>query len=82
MAASLPVIATEVGGTPEVVTAACGRLVPARNPEALADAIVELAPQHDLRCRLGRGARERVASRFTLDRMVDDYRMIYRRAAA
>ena len=42
MAAGLPVVATAVGGTPEVVTEDCGVLVPSRHPEALADAIYEL----------------------------------------
>ncbi len=37
MAAGVPVVATAVGGTPEIVTDEVGRLVPARDPSALAD---------------------------------------------
>ncbi len=73
MAAGLPVVATRVGGTPEVVDGACGRLVPARDPLALARALAELAVAPDLRRTLGLAARRRVESRFTIARMVEDY---------
>ena len=39
MAAGVPVVATAVGGTPEIVTDQVGRLVPARDASALADAL-------------------------------------------
>jgi glycosyltransferase involved in cell wall biosynthesis len=42
MACGLPVIATNVGGINEIMVKNFGKLVPANNPEALADAIVEL----------------------------------------
>jgi glycosyltransferase involved in cell wall biosynthesis len=77
MAAGLPVVATRVGGTPEVVTEVCGRLVPARDAVALADAILELGQDQTLRQRLGDAARERVEESFTLDRMIDEYRQVY-----
>ena len=43
MAAGVPVVATAVGGTPEIVTDEVGRLVPARDPSALAAALDALA---------------------------------------
>jgi glycosyltransferase involved in cell wall biosynthesis len=82
MAAGLPVVATRVGGTPEIVDASCGRLVPARDPQALADALTALAADAPLRQMLGRRARARVEERFTLDRMVREYRDAYYAAAA
>lgn len=77
MAALLPVVATRVGGTPEVVDTACGRLVPARDVDALAIALRELAHQPALRHALGRAGRQRVETRFALDRMVRTYRDVY-----
>jgi len=81
MAAGLPVVATRVGGTPEVINEACGRLVPARNPSALAIAVRELAAAPETRAALGSAARRRLEDRFALDRMVHDYLDVYRRVA-
>lgn len=77
MAAGLPVVATRVGGTPEVVTDDCGILVPSRNPPALAGAIQQLRQDTGRRRALGAAARARVESRFTLDRMVRECRHAY-----
>jgi glycosyltransferase involved in cell wall biosynthesis len=82
MAAGLPIVATQVGGTPEIVDATCGRLVPARDPAALGRALAALADDAALRRTLGRGARARVEEHFTLDRMVREYRAAYYAAAA
>jgi glycosyltransferase involved in cell wall biosynthesis len=80
MSAGLPVIATAVGGTPEIVDASCGILVPARDGAALGAAIVALARDPGRRQQLGTAARARVLESFTLDRMVDRYRRIYEEA--
>lgn len=77
MAASLPIVATRVGGTPEIVDETCGQLVPARNASALANAIVALGGDRGQRITMGRAARARVEERFTLARMVDEYRRVY-----
>jgi glycosyltransferase involved in cell wall biosynthesis len=82
MAAGLPVVATRVGGTPEIVDATCGRLVPARDPESLSGTLAALGADPVLRQSLGREARARVEQRFTLDRMVREYRDAYYAAAA
>jgi glycosyltransferase involved in cell wall biosynthesis len=77
MAAGLPVIATAVGGASEqVLDGETGRLVPPRDPEALAAALVELATSPDLRRRIGTAGRQLVAKRFQVGRMVADYRRI------
>jgi glycosyltransferase involved in cell wall biosynthesis len=81
MAAGLPVIATNVGGTPEVVTEDCGVLVPPREPEALADAICQLGESAGRRRLLGAAGRTRVEARFTLDRMVASYQSAYQSAS-
>jgi glycosyltransferase involved in cell wall biosynthesis len=82
MAAGLPVVATRVGGTPEILDDSCGRLVPARDPEAFANMLVELASRPAERAKLGRAARARVETRFTIERMVGEYREAYYQAAS
>jgi L-malate glycosyltransferase len=82
MAAGLPVVATRVGGTPEIVDTSCGRLVPARDPGSLAATLAELTADRSLRAALGRAARARVETHFTLDRMIAEYRDAYYAAVA
>jgi glycosyltransferase involved in cell wall biosynthesis len=77
MAAGVPVVATRVGGTPEVIDQTCGRLTPPRDPAAFASAVMELAADPALRLRLGQRGRQVVETRFTLDRMVRQYRCAY-----
>lgn len=77
MAAGLPMVATRVGGTPEVVDSASGRLVEPRNATALAATLLELAERPGMRAALGRAARERVEALFSLDLMVAQYRAAY-----
>jgi glycosyltransferase involved in cell wall biosynthesis len=82
MAAALPVVATAVGGTPEVVVQdVTGLLVPARSPEATADAIARIATLPDTGRALGAAGRVRVETLFTIDRMVGDYAREYARVA-
>jgi len=64
MARGLPVIATPVGGLPELIEdGANGLLVPPGDPEALARAILELASDPERRAALGRAARATVLAR-------------------
>ncbi len=51
-----PVVATAVGGLPDLVDSDCGRLVPPEDPEALADAIVEVVGTPGLAAEMGRRA--------------------------
>lgn len=64
MAAGLPVVATRVGGLPDVVTPDVGLLVPPRDPDALAQAVGQLLADTELRHRLGEAGRTR-AERFS-----------------
>ena len=77
MAAGLPVVATAVGGTPEVIDSATGVLVPARNPERLGVALTGLALDVRRRGELGRAARRRLEAQFAIERMVDQYVRAY-----
>ena len=82
MAAARPIVATRAGGIPEVVIdEQTGLLVPVRDPERLANAIVRLLKDRDLRERLARGGAARVKAEFSVDRMVDETLAVYRRVA-
>ncbi len=59
MAAGLPVVATRVGAIPEVVTPACGRLVPVDDPAALAAALAAVLSAPDEARAMARACRER-----------------------
>lgn len=72
-----PVVATAVGGIPEAVTHEVeGLLVPPRDVEALAAAMVRLADDRDLRERLGESARRR-SSDFDVSRALSVQRDVY-----
>jgi glycosyltransferase involved in cell wall biosynthesis len=78
MAYGLPVVATNVGGLPEVVEdGVTGILVPPGNAKALADALVRLLRDPDLRARMGQAGRERVRAEFTVDRVVTQTLAVY-----
>ena len=79
MAASKPVVASKVGGNPEVVAdGRNGFLVPAADPDALADRIVRLLGNADLAARFGAAGRRRVDEDFTIATMVRRYDELYR----
>ena len=81
MAAGLPVVATRVGGNPEVVAhGETGVLVPPGAPEALADAMVWMLRQPRARERMGLLARRRIEDCFHVRRTVDAYEQMYLRA--
>lgn len=83
MAAGLPVLATAVGGTPEVVEdGVSGCLVAPDAPDHLARALAELLPDEVLRARLAAGARRVIERRFAAGAMVDGTLAVYRRCLA
>ncbi|HYH61150.1 MAG TPA: glycosyltransferase [Solirubrobacterales bacterium] len=72
MQAGLPVVATEVGGIPEMVTdGVTGRLVPKRDPTAMAEAIGTLLDDPDEAARLGKAGGERQRTEYRLKTMVE-----------
>lgn len=74
MASGLPVVATDVGGNPElVVPDRTGLLVPPSSPEALAAALVRYAGDPALRRGHGAAGRARVLAEFSLDAMIEAY---------
>jgi glycosyltransferase involved in cell wall biosynthesis len=78
MAAAVPVLATAVGGTPEIVIdGETGRLVPPRRPDVMASAMLALAFDDERRRIFAAAGRSRVETSFSLDRMVADYARAY-----
>jgi glycosyltransferase involved in cell wall biosynthesis len=78
MAMEKPVAATDVGGVRELVGDA-GALVPPRDPEALARAMLEQMqrPPEDRRA-LGRAARVRIQGSFSMDAKANEWEALYR----
>jgi len=78
MALKVPVVATDVGGVGEVVhDGETGLLVPPSNPEALAEAILRLAKEKELRERLTENAYRLVKEKFSVESMVNSYLKLY-----
>ena len=74
------VIASDVGGIPEVVRhGETGILVPPENPDKLAEAIIKLARDADLRNKMGQSGREFVTERYLWERSLDLMASLYDR---
>jgi glycosyltransferase involved in cell wall biosynthesis len=79
LAAGRPVVATRVGGVPDVVRdGEDGFLVDLGDVEELADRLATLAGDAELRERMGTAGREHVLPRYAVDRLVDDVDRLYR----
>ncbi len=77
MAASLPVVATAVGGLPDVIEEAeTGLLVPV-DQQSLTEALSSLVKNGEIAKTMGRAGRERALERYSYDRMVDQYMELY-----
>lgn len=78
MAATLPVVATDVGGNPEVVVERETGYLVAERPQLIADAISRLAADPRQRRVMGDAGRFRVKKYFSFERMVEEYAAVYR----
>ncbi len=82
MASRLPVVATQAGGIPEVVVhGETGLLVPPRDPEALAKAILTLYKDRNLSSRLGEKGYQLVHQRFSVEAMAEKVISLYKELA-
>jgi glycosyltransferase involved in cell wall biosynthesis len=80
MAAGIPVVATRVGGNPEVIEdGVSGMLVPPRDSAALAAAVGRLLEDEDLALRLGQAGLRRVSGIFSLSGSVQQTEHLYQR---
>jgi len=83
MATALPVVATELPGLDGIIDDGVQALtVPVGQPKQMADAIVAVLEDPDLRARLAREGLATFTSRFTLDRSIDALSELYRSVAA
>jgi L-malate glycosyltransferase len=83
MAAGLPVIATRVSGAEDVIAdGENGRLIPPRQPEALARAVLELYARPDLWPLWGDQARETIRQKYSLEAMLIHLERLYEELAA
>lgn len=79
LAAGRPVVATAVGGVPDVVRDGVdGFLVEPGDLDGLAERLARLAADPELRARMGAAGRERVVPRYAVDRLIDDMDTLYR----
>jgi phosphatidyl-myo-inositol alpha-mannosyltransferase len=85
-ACATPVVASDIEGYRDVMTAATGLSVPPGDPAALADALVELLTDEDRRCRSGLAARRLAEERYSWDqiarRLVQVYEQVLGRVRA
>lgn len=83
MASGLPLVATRVGGNPELIEAGVtGTLVPRNDPESMACAMRVYAESAELCRRHGSAARRAVERRFGMEAMVNAYMAVYDRLLA
>jgi len=78
MAMGKPIVATEVGGIPEVIkNRHSGFLVPPRNPEALATAIKDLISNEQLAAKMGQAARHIVLDNLSIKAIAQKWQTLY-----
>ena len=78
MACGLPVVATDVGGNPEVViNNKTGFIIPPKDPEKFAEKILILCQDENLRKRMGNAGRDRVLERFNILDTAKTYEQFY-----
>lgn len=76
MLVGVPVVASRIGGLPEVL-GDCGSLVPPERPEELAEALVRIAEDPDRHAVLAERGRRRAIERFGVEQMVDETTRVY-----
>jgi len=80
MAMEIPVVSTHVGSIPELIDDGVnGILVPEKNEEALANAIIKLIETPELRRKMGKNGREKILKEFNIKTQVDQLLLIWNR---
>jgi glycosyltransferase involved in cell wall biosynthesis len=76
----VPVVATNLGGLPELVAEGCGEVVPPDDPDAMAAALGRLLAQPERTWAMGRSARSKAEREFDPDRHLAGLERLYQRA--
>ena len=79
MACGLPIIATDVGGNPELVSSENGILVKPRSGQEIAEAVTSLFEDDALRKRMGERSRGKVLADFSVDMRISSFMRLYER---
>jgi glycosyltransferase involved in cell wall biosynthesis len=79
MAAGLPIVATKVGGVPEILDENTAIMVPPEDSEALLKGILKLVGNPSLAGELGKNARRRVSSNYSMEKMIFEYTQLYQK---
>lgn len=80
MASGVPVVGTRVGGLPDIITdGENGYLVPPKDPEALAEAILRILQNSELASRMGQTGQTMARERFAIQRLISDTENLYSR---
>lgn len=83
MASTVPVIATRVGGIPEVIQSGeNGMLVPSKDSTALAESILQLMNHPQLRSNIAAAGRKRVEEQYSFRRQMEQFETLYHLYAA
>jgi len=78
MSLGVPVVATEVGGVPDLISSsAVGSVVPSEDPSRLATALLQLLENPEKAAKLGSAGRRHVMEEFSLERMAIDTAKVY-----
>lgn len=77
MCMKTPVIGTNVGGVPEVISKECGYLVEPKNSKEIAEKIIEIFDEPQKAKELGENGRKIVEKRFSMNKMVDETIKVY-----
>ncbi|MBW1975243.1 MAG: glycosyltransferase family 4 protein [Deltaproteobacteria bacterium] len=78
MAGGLPIVASNVGGIPEIVDSSCGVLVPPAEPKELAQAILKIYENPKLEAQMGHAARVKVSKSFSMERVAKETMAFYK----
>lgn len=78
MWSGLPVIATNVGGTPEIIShQENGLLIPLKDPEAITRAILQIINEPDLKRKISNEAKKTILNKFNIDRTTQELCKLY-----
>lgn len=80
MASGIPIVATAVGGVPELIQdGVSGFVVHSRDPDQIAERVIRLLSNDDLRIKMGRTGQRVYQTKFTAKKMVAQYTELYQR---